>query len=139
MPFLPSLHKLSGILLISCSNSSSAVVFLCSQAELIFFNANLDGENSTLHFSCPVSPWFHISILFKVILSVNLAFYSQPVGQIRKFLTVFFPVVSKSSITVLTDSGTMILLLLSLVWWSCINGLTVMHLISRLTWEEHLL
>ena len=129
MPFLPSLHRLWGILLISCSNSCLATVFLCSQAEFIFFNADLDGENWTLHFNCPASVWLHIYILFKVIFcDIGTLFTTN--RSYMKVSNCFSPIAFKSSITVHTDSGTTFLLL-SLVRWSCINGFTVMHLISR--------
>ena len=62
-------------------------VFMC---RFIFFNVDLNWKNSTLHFSCPVSVWSDIFILFKVSF-YEIVPYSQPVGQIAKLVTVFLP------------------------------------------------
>ena len=113
------------------------IVFLCSQAEFIFFNADLDGENSSLHFNCPASVWFHISILLKVI-SCGIGTLITTSRSYMKVSNWFSPIAFKSSITVSTDSGTAIFLLLSFVRWSCVNGFTVIHLTSRLASEENL-
>ena len=96
--------RLWKILLISCSNSSSAIVFLCSQAESIFFNADLVWENSTLHFNYPASVWFHISILFKVIFCEIGTLLTNSRSD-TKVSNCFSPIAFKSLIAVLTDSG----------------------------------
>ena len=116
MPFLLSLQRLWGILLNSCSNSFSAIVFLYSQAEVVSFNANLEGQSSTLRLNCPVSVWFHIfhiSILIKMIFCEIGTLVKTPVGQMRKFIIAFPPIASKTLITVLTRSGKVSFLLLS--------------------------
>ena len=115
----------------------SHIPFLCSHAEFIFFNADLDGENSTLYFNCSVSVRFHISILFKVILC-EIGTLLTTSRSDTKVSNCFSPIAPKSSTTVLTDSGKIIFLLLTLVRWSSINGFIVMHVISRLTSEENL-
>ena len=64
------------------------IVFLCLLAEFLFFTADLDGKNSTLHFNYSVSAWFHISILLKVIFC-EIVTLLRTRRQMRKFLTVF--------------------------------------------------
>ena len=104
------------------------IVSMCLHAEFIFFTANLNGENSTLHFNCPVSVWFYISILFKVIFCKIDTLTSRSDAKVSNC---FSPIAFKESI--------INFFLLSTVRWSCLNGLRVMHFISQLMSEENLL
>ena len=99
------------------------IVFLCLHTKFTFFTADLNGENSTLHFTCPESVLFHIFILFKINFCEigNLLPTSQSDVKVS---TCFSPIAFKSSF-----------IDLNLVRWSGINCFTV---ISRLTSEENL-
>ena len=74
----------------------------------------MDGEDSTLHFNRPIEVRFHISINFEAIFC-GIGTLLTTTQSDTEVSNCFSLIASKSSIAVLTDTGTMTFLFLSLV------------------------